>query len=336
MVCTHGTARLSTVLVFYLASMCVARAAENEWQDRARFRLSEDAAISRQADRSADWLRRHIVRVKWREREEPLPVVAWRDPTLEPANTALLAGYLITDTLWAAKALKPIDGRLSAEMEEGLRRSGWYGNGLQDILFHGLERVCHRPADEDFVHGHSLGRFTSNDGKLIDVRVFRQQWDASYDIGHPRLFAEHAVYQALWDFWQGRLAESHRRIRDALADHRTTDPEDHIFWDRSSGVLVDYVNQREWSTFSTGQMRTCRHYTFKLGVLMYAIRLLGMENELPVSGLRDRLWSAQLDSGGVAHFVEVGKDGMVAGKSEPTGEASAIAILAETVVPCGE
>jgi hypothetical protein len=330
---TYGSARLAIFALFCLVSACIAQTADNEWQDLVQFRLPEDASTRAKVNRSADWLRQHTVRVLWREAEAPIPVVAWKDPTLEPDKPALLAGYLITDTLWAAKALKPIDAKVAAEMENGLRRMGWYGNGLQDVLFHRLEKVRHRPVDVDFVHGHSLGRYTSTDGRLIDVRVFQQQWDAYYSVGHPRLFAEHAVYQALWDFWQDRRVEARRRIKEILTTQRTTDPENIVFWDAQSGVLVDYVNYREWLAFTKDQTQSFRHYTFKLGVLLYAIRLFNMESEAPMSRFRDRLWSGQSATGGVAHFVDVARDGNVTVKSEPTGEASAIAILAETVVP---
>jgi hypothetical protein len=43
------------------------------------------------------------------------------------------------------------------------------------------------------------------------------------------------------------------------------------------------------------------------------------------------MWSAQTKSGGVAHFVDVRANGEGTAGREPTGEASAIAILAETV-----
>ena len=69
--------------------------------------------------------------------------------------------------------------------------------GLHDVLFHPLDKILHRPADDDFVHGFSLGRFPTADGQTVDLRVLRQKWDANFNVGHPKLFAEHAVYQAL-------------------------------------------------------------------------------------------------------------------------------------------
>jgi hypothetical protein len=74
---------------------------------------------------------------------------------------------------------------------------------------------------------------------------------------------------------------------------------------------------------------------FKLGVLRYAIRLLGMEPEIgPRLGrMKQRLWDSQTESGGVSHFVDARGDGGMARGRGPTGEATAIAILAEVVGP---
>ena len=258
-------------------------------------------------------------------------MIAWKDPTLEPTSPNLLAGYLITDTLWSVKALKLFDPLASQEIESDLQRLGWYGNGLHDVLFHPLGKILHCPADEDFVYGFSLGHFPTAEGRTVDVRVFRQKWDAGFDVGHPKLFAEHAVYHALFDYWQGREEQARRRILDITRAERTA--EQHIFWDRRAGILVDHVNYKDWLAFGKGQRPACRHYTFKLGVLLYAIRLLGLEQEIgsPVGAMRNRLWSAQTESGGVAHFVDVPSDGQAIPGPGCTGEASAIAILAEVV-----
>jgi hypothetical protein len=267
--------------------------------------------------------------------EQPsIRVIAWKDPTLAPGEPKALAGYIITDTLWAAKALKPFHPEAAGEIERGLQLLGWYGNGLHDVLFHPVDRILHRSDDVDPVHGHSLGRFAIEGGRTVDLRVFRQRWDAAYTVGHPMHFAEHAVYQALDDFWKGRISPARRRIRGAIRDDRSTDPNDQIFWDGHAGILVDYVTRADWRRFRIGESPSCRHYSFKLGVLIYAIRLLGMEEEIgpPLMDMKRRLWSAQEEEGGVAHVIEVRRDGQVTpGRRDSTGEASAIAILAETV-----
>ena len=306
----------------------------NPWQDAVAYRMPDDPVTKNRVTRAGDWLKSHLVSVPLPQDKFPIPVIAWKDPTLEPANPKLLAGYVITDTLWSAKALKLFDPVASQEMEAGLQHLGWYGNGLHDVLFHPIDTIRHRPADQDYVHGLSLGRFPIADGRGVNLRVFRQKWDAEFSVGHPSLFAEHAVYQALFDFWQGRREQARQRIFSVIQDDRKSNPRDRIFWDDRNGILIDYVNYEEWLRFRRGEKPICRHFTFKLGVLLYAIRLLGMEPEIGtrLKVMKQRLWDAQTESGGVAHFVEVRSDGVIR-RSEPTGEATAIAILSEVVGP---
>lgn len=305
------------------------------WHDTVVYRMPGDELARARAARAAGWLRGHLVAVTRRAGEPPLRVIAWKDPTLEPRNPNCLAGYLIDDTLWSAKALKLFDPVATREMESSLQRAGWYGNGLHDVLFHPLQKILHCPADSDFVHGYSLGRFPAGGERVVDLRVFRQKWDASFDVGHPRLFAEHAVYRAIFDYWQGREDQAKLRIRNIVGP-RAAGPEscatDCIMWDRDAQVLIDQVNLADWLAFQKGERDGCRHYTFKLGLLIYAIRLLGMEQELkePMAGMKQRLWSAQTQSG-VAHFVDVRTGGSATAGPGSTGEATAIAILAETI-----
>jgi hypothetical protein len=304
-----------------------------DWKDAVAFRMPSDAVAKERVTRASAWLERHALHVSRTQAERPLRVIAWKDPTLEPADPNVLAGYVITDTLWSAKALKLADPDVAQELEESIRRLGWYGNGLHDVLFHPLEKILHAPADLDFVHGALLGRFPTSEGRVVDLRVFRQKWDARFDVGHPQRFAEHAVYRALYDFWQGRHEPARRRLRGIIADQRAADPGDRILWDGDHGLLVDYVNYEEWLAFRKGERAACRHYTFKLGALLYAIRLMGMEHELGarLGPMKRRLWSAQTESGGLAHFVDVGRQTSAVAGREPTGEASAIAILSEVV-----
>lgn len=303
------------------------------WQDAVAYRMPNDQRTKDRLTRAANWLTSHLFRVSLPDQKQPIPVIVWKDPTLEPTNPRLLAGYLITDTLWSAKALKVFDPITAREMDAGLQRVGYYGNGLHDVLFHRIETIKHRPADEDHVHGFSLGRFAIDGDRLVDLRVFRQKWDAKFSVGHPALFAEHAVYQALYDFWQGRKEQAATRLLGVVRDERAQNPDDHIFWDDRSGILVDYANNEEWQAYRQRDKSSCRHFTFKLGVLLYAIRVLALENQVGqrLALMKTRLWDAQTESGGFAHFVDVRRDGPFTKGREPTGEATAIAILSEVV-----
>ncbi len=304
-------------------------------RDVASQRPPADPVARERATRAGAWLKRHTELVPAVAGEPPIPVIAWKDPTLEPADPGLLAGYVITDTLWAAEALKTLDPVASREMERGLSRLGWRGDGLREVLFHPIPVIKHRFVDPDLVHGTSLGRFPIGGGRTVDLRVFHLREDPDYTAGHPSLFAEHAVYQALFDFWGGREDQARRRILDAVRDDRDRDPDDRIFWDDRAGALVDFANRETWLGYVRGERPSCRNSTFKLGALLYAVRLLGLESEVGprLEEMRRRLWEAQWEDGGLAHFVEIRGPGDATRGRGATGEATAIAILSETVEP---
>ena len=77
----------------------------NPWRDAVAYRMPDDPITKNRAIRAAEWLKSHLVSVPLPQDKFPIPVIAWKDPTLEPANLKILAGYVITDTLWSAKAL---------------------------------------------------------------------------------------------------------------------------------------------------------------------------------------------------------------------------------------
>jgi len=182
------------------------------------------------------------------------------------------------------------------------------------------------------VHGHSLGVYDASDGFKIDVRVFRHKWDARFDVGHPMLFAEHAVYRSLDDRWRSSADAARGRIRLVLIGPVGLKDQT-IRWMGHPGVLVDYVSQKQWRAFQAKRDCAIRNYTFKLALVLYSRRVLELEGDFPVQvrQMRQRLWSAQRRDGGIAHFVDVRADGESTPADDSTGEACAIAILSETV-----
>jgi hypothetical protein len=77
-------------------------------------------------------------------------------------------------------------------------------------------------------------------------------------------------------------------------------------------------------------------YSFKLATLCYACRLLGLDREFPteLEKIHRRLISAQLKSGGIAHFFDVeAQSDSVHACPDAIGEATAIYILAMAIVP---
>jgi hypothetical protein len=318
---------IACLLGIAAGSMGLARA-----EDRVAYAMPGGEEARARVEAAAGWLVRHLRRAELRG-VGPVEVVAWKDPTLNPGVREELAGYLITDTLWASRALRALEPGVAAGIEAGLERVGWSGNGLHEVLFRPVGRLLHAPDDEDYVHGHSLGVYAAGGGVGVDVRVFRQRWDARFAEGHPVLFAEHAVFRALEDHWAGRGEEARAGLRAAMRDDRGTDAGDRIWWDAESGIVVDRVNIEEWDEFRRGGRATCRHYTFKLALLMYAIRVVGLEGEYAaeLEGMRARLWGAQHADGGLAHFVDVRRGGVAEAAPDATGEATALAILVETV-----
>ena len=91
------------------------------WQDAVAYRMPDDPVTKNRVTRAGDWLKSHLESLPRPQDKFPIPVIAWKDPTLEPANPKLLAGYVITDTLWSAKALKFFDPVASLEMEKGIQ-----------------------------------------------------------------------------------------------------------------------------------------------------------------------------------------------------------------------
>jgi hypothetical protein len=297
------------------------------------FILPDDPATQERCRQAASWIERRIHDVVVIPDQPPIAVVAWKDPTLHPDQPRTLAGYLITDTLWAAAAIEPFYPVAARRLKEGLARLGRQTNQLHEVIFQPVGRIEHRPDDPDFVHGHSLGIFRVEGDWSIDVRVFQHRWDPAFDLGHPTLFAEHAVYRSMDDFWKGRPEAGRSRLQNILNHDPGSAPI--IRWQSSPGVVVDEVNREEWTQFESRQRPLFRNYTFKAALLYYSMKVLGLTAKFPdqANQIRQRIWSAQRPDGGIAHFVDIQSDGTTLPAQDSTGEASAIAILAEMVRP---
>jgi hypothetical protein len=299
--------------------------------DRIVFNLPEEKNARSRIERTSAWIERHVVQVNMPD-HGTVSVVAWKDPTLDPDKPQQLAGYLITDTLWSAYALRLTAPSKSQALLAGLKKIGWTKNKLHEVLFEPVDQLLHQPADEDFVHGHSIGIFPSTNGRTADLRVFRHQWNQDFDIGHPLLFAEHAVYRSLDDWWKGKTEEARARLRPVFALDESRKVKG-IFWDEKARIVVDHVNRADWIRWRQGDRNAIEHYSFKGALLIYAARVLELDREYPevYTQMKERLWSAQNDDGGIAHFLFVDHAGKTTRAPDATGEACAIAILADTV-----
>jgi hypothetical protein len=317
------------------------------WSNAAAFDIANGERTSEVA-RAVDWLRATTAQV--RTPSGDLPFVVWDDPTLLPHPTV---GYLITDTLWAAKALEPYDPELSDTMQSGLVSVGWYGNGLHEALFHGVTGLAHKPASDDVVHGTLLDHcaFASQPDRgrqTTHLYVPELSVDPAWTDGNSSQFVDSAVYTALNDFWHGEVELAQARLRALITDNRGSGW-DTMFWDSERWVLVDQASRCDYdamvgtcsaacSSCYVCDGELCRFYNaaYKLGLVLYAARVMGMTQERALSqALTDieyRLWEAQLEDGGLAHIVTYTPNAALAERSGPTGEATAIAVLAHTVL----
>ncbi len=306
-----------------------------QWESRASFAMPDDPAQRAQIGCASEWLEAHVEVIPIDDMPEHFRVVAWKDPSLHSLDANHLAGYLVTDTFWAAHALELTHPELSEEMIAGLRAVGWHGNGMHEVLFVGLDHVAHKPAAADWMHGESLGSYVVGDGRQVDVRVLTQAWDEAFAVGHPSMFAEHAIYEALNHHWNGQDDEARRMIDSIIQQQGGDDPVDWIFWDAELQVLVDMVNYEDWAAVQGGQLASLRSWSFKLALLLYALEVTDAAGDYPdvVAGLRHRLAQAQHPDGGVCHELLISADGPAIPSVYCSGEATAALMLALTVQP---
>lgn len=283
---------------------------------------------------ASDWLLRHVKTgsLTTDNTEKSISVIAWKDPTLNPERPERLAGYVITDTLWSSYALTLTHPKIAKELHDSLERLNCVGNSLHEVVWQPIETIAHKPTDIDIVHGRSIGIMSSGTN-TIDLRSFTMIADREFEIGHPSLFAEHSVYQSLYEFRLGNEDSAKKRLR---AIFRNEGNVQQIYWERTNGLLVDYVTEKEVNSLLAGEAKACRQYSFKLAILLYACRLLGLDREYPkeLQEMNKRLQAAQISSGGIAHFFDVETSGnAVQACPDATGEATAMFILSQTVLP---
>ncbi len=317
-----------------LLVLCVPIVKPARSDDLVTFSLQEHGRFTTHVSRASKWLVQHIAHGTLTDAAEigPLTLVAWYDPTLSPQDKNTLAAYAITDSLWASRALSLQHPSESEAIYESLSRLDCLTNNLHEVLFQRIGRIHHRFDEKDLVHGRLIGTMKCN-SKLLQVRTFRTRYDADYSIGHPALFAEHAVYQALFEFWNGNTEIARQRISDVLessAKKRAA-----VLWDRERRILVDHVTSKDYARFVAGETQSCRQFTFKLALIVYAVRVMdvSLEDRSILNQMQETVWSAQLASGGVAHFFDTDAGGKITPCPGATAEATAIAILSQTVVP---
>ncbi|UCF60287.1 MAG: hypothetical protein JSV37_11035 [Anaerolineaceae bacterium] len=310
-----------------------------EWQDRVDFeKVPPQSDHSENVEKAIDWLKRHAWELHLAGDVSTISVIAWYDPTLHPgcdicadesSYDCAFAAYLVTDTLWASKALAPYHPEIAESLHRGLMTLKRYGNGLHEVLFHPIEGglLGHLPMFG--VHGTRIGSCVSS-GRELELRTL-EILPNSIDQAQS---CETQVYEALQAFWEGQEEEGRERLREVYHGG----PGDSCYWDTVNKVFVDaatrYVAK---NLLDCDSAASCfANATFKLGGFLYAVRVMDMEAEfadqLPI--LEERLWDAQHQdgemAGGMAHIV------LYRSGEEPqplcgaTGEATSIAVLAYT------
>jgi hypothetical protein len=297
-------------------------------------RMPTEPAARDAVFKASEWLVRHIQRGRMKLNDETtnLSVIAWKDPTLSPDKPNRLAGYAITDSLWASYALTTTHPEVAGELHQTLKTLGCLSNNLHEVLWQSIPAIHHKPIDSDIVHGRSLGIMSAG-AVNVDIRSFTMAADPEFEIGHPSLFVEHAAYQSLFEFRNGKVESAKNRLRRVFLKNSTSENAD-IQWDAQHKLLVDFVIKSEYANFISGETDSCRQYSFKLATLLYACRLMELDREFPeeIRQLEQRLRSVQLSDGGIPHFYDVEQKSEVCKPCpDATGEATAIFILAETV-----
>jgi hypothetical protein len=315
----------------------------DEWQDRVRFeKVSSQSEYHENIEKAIDWLKRHAWDLPLAADNSTVSVIAWYDPTLHPgcdpradesSHECAFAAYLVTDTLWASKALAPYHPTLAENLHRGLMALKRYGNGLHEVLFHPIEGGLLGHLPKLGVHGTHIGS-CSTSGRELELRTL-DILPSSLD---PTKSCETQVYEALQAFWEGNEETGRERLREVYYGS----PGDSCYWDTVHKVFVDaatlYVAKNLLNCDPEGSCFA--NATFKLGVFLYAVRVMGMEAEfagqLPI--LEERLWDAQHQdgdmAGGMAHLVLYRPGEDPAPLCGATGEATSIAVLAHTVTIC--
>lgn len=339
--------------LFLFGQAVLMPAAQSEGQAMDRLKWEPEHSRKAEVQAAIDWMKRQVhsgkfvsERPRAQALQQPISIIAWRDPTFHPRQPEILAGYTLTDTLWAAKAMQFHAPEESQDLLRSLNELDSLGNGLQEVLFGAVTTFGHRVVDPDHVHGTTIGRIRLEGGRQVFVQRFQFKPDPEFTRGHTRLFAEHLAYQAMQDYWQGETQLARQRLQDLFRPSETVDQQTPIHWDSKRRLLLDLGNIEAWRKEPVSAVD---QYPIKLGTVLYAMKLTGLDREFSEEcrAIEQRLWQSQWpeqppelkdQEGGVAHWFRVHPDGRIQRGRGATAEATAIAVLnallvSETATP---
>ena len=152
-------------IVLLSASLMLMNGVGANAEDGVLFNRPTDTESRSRVLRASTWLVDHVVRGKLHEDPElgEISIVAWHDPTLAPDDSSILAGYAITDTLWASRALTIYVPDKAKVLHASLAKLDCLRNNLHEVLFQPVAQICHRSGDLDQMHGSELGSLHRGD-----------------------------------------------------------------------------------------------------------------------------------------------------------------------------
>jgi hypothetical protein len=291
-------------------------------------------------ERGAEWLAERVVQVERTGDEEPLALIAWWDPTLSDDSRDLVA-YTITDTLWAAWALRPFRPELAAHLSRPLQRLHCSSNGFMDQPFHELVTFEWVASDIDPIHGSVIHTaYRVNGAESRDEHAARQ-----LQIRHMRFragseqerhsfvtsFTDAYIYYVFHRYWNGDRDGARSMLLRCLDDESGMP----IQYDGELGLLLDAADRQIGRRLREANRRATAYAPFKQALFLFAIRQMGLAGErVPLAvtdRLEQRILEAQNRAGAFRHSVLVNEQGERVGAVPPgggTGEATAICLLA--------
>jgi hypothetical protein len=291
-------------------------------------------------ERGAQWLLDRVVTIGVGDEPVPLSLIAWWDPTLSSDRRDLVA-YTITDTLWAAWALRPFAPTTAAALGRSLDRLGCRSNGFMDQPFHVLDEFRLHNTDSDPVHGsvilsaYAAASKRADDPttapRRVDVRAmgFRTAPEQE-NLDFAATFVDPAVYYAFHLYWNGDR-DGARAVLLRCLDPDAGIP---IHYDHELGLLLDAADQQGHEAMVNGERPYMLYAPFKQALFLMAARQMNLVgNGVPpavAARLEQRVVEAQNLAGGFRHLVPVDDQGNRVGPIPDwggTGETTAICIL---------
>ena len=180
------------------------------WEDRVCFqKVSPQSEYRDNVEKAVDWLKRHSWDLHLAADDSTVSVIAWYDPTLHPgcdpcadenSHECAFAAYLVTDTLWAYKALAGLNLTFDAlgfprHMANFLTIMKRYPD-MRAVIDHCMKPQVRDPADarEAFrFWADGISRLALETGAFCKLSGLATQTEGGWTIEDLRPYAEHVL-----------------------------------------------------------------------------------------------------------------------------------------------